>query len=223
MKMSGKLLKVTRVVSAFVLYPCRLDLESLRDLCSPSITDPLFPNLRRLSYFIANQNFPLVHHVVSPTLNINILCFTFAVSNISSSEGFIRSLGPTRLNVKKVNIICSPTLDSPGDIMVLRICHWSNLREVDCTMFRLYSNALLRLNSFPGLTVLSFTPSDQLLVLSPLQRLSIRIECLVPIPSYSRMCDVRPSRVYPLSLPQSLLQGTLSGHCRWRCKNPVPA
>lgn len=87
-----------RVLS--ISYVCCLNLESLEDLCLPSITDPLFPNLQRFSYSVGEQNLPFIRHPVSPTLKFFYL--TFELPNISPCENFVHSFEPTCPNVKNI-------------------------------------------------------------------------------------------------------------------------
>ena len=117
-----------RVLS--VMYP-HFDPESLADLCLSSMTDPLFPNIRRLYFFITGKTLPLTHHIIVPELRR--LFLQFGVSNISSCESHVQLLGLGCPNLKMTQITPFSTLVALDEIMNRHIRRWIYLQEVDCS------------------------------------------------------------------------------------------
>ena len=148
-----------RVLS--VMYP-HFDTESLADLCLSSMTDPLFPNIRRLYFFITGKTLPLTHHIIVPELRR--LFLQFGVSNISSCESHVQLLGLGCPNLKMTQITPFSTLVALDEIMNRHIRRWIYLQEVDCsTGISFDIDTLFHLSRLPGLTVVSFMLSRELI------------------------------------------------------------
>lgn len=112
--------------------------------------------------FITDKTLPLTHHIIVPELRR--LFLQFGVSNISSCESLVQLLGPGCPNLKMIQITPFSTLVALDEIMNRHIRRWIYLQEVDCsTGISFDIDTLFHLSRLPGLTVVSFMLSRELI------------------------------------------------------------
>lgn len=175
-----------RTLNVLSLAVRRIDPESFADLCLTSMAGPLFPNIRRLFLAITDRTLPLIHHIAIPKLTWLVLCIS--VSDVSSCESLVRSLGSGGPNMRKIHIISFPEPFGFGQIMTQQIRCWTQLQAFDCPNIPLDIDTVTYLSHIPGLTELSFTtltnqitPSNFVLVFPTLRSLQVNAESIITI------------------------------------------
>ncbi|KAF8441649.1 hypothetical protein L210DRAFT_3537794 [Boletus edulis BED1] len=144
----------------------RIDHKCFLDLLKHPMTEPLFPNVRKLYI-----QYPGDKHMLLATL-----------PSLMS------------LDIRLANLSFHPYHDETVDMGCIDpkfICHWRNLQSIDCSEMPLDMTTLVHLSRLPALVNLSFTlpstlpdqisSSDSPLIFSNLKQLLLHSEFLSPV------------------------------------------
>lgn len=135
-----------------------IDSQSFADLCLPSSTDPLFPNLRRLHLDITDESFPLIRHVA--VRELRWLSLRILASNVALCENTLDALGTNCPNLEEIIVFEFCPSFRIDRIVTGQIRYWRRLRALVCPQYSLSIDTLTHLSHVHGLTELAFTLSD---------------------------------------------------------------
>lgn len=196
-----------------------LNWDSVRTLFNPPTPDPMFPNLRDLSWefvYIIEIS-PLMRHLAISSLISLEINVVFGDAPPIHSFFQLYYFGDLCPNIKTFRV----RMGYPRVGFDERICslvrRWRNLQDVHCSFISLDHNTLSHLSRMPGLTNLSFTlnavvadhivSSDSTLFFSKLRNLEIHSQSLEPISrllSHVQLPVIESLTVYIDSCPPKL-------------------
>ena len=157
-------------------------------MCSPSVTDPLFPNLRTL-YWQGIKLIPAVHIAVPSLMSLH-LNFTRKLRHIEALQDFLDTVETLCPNIKRYQIDL-PRPHLFHDTIRTHMCRQSNLEAFGCQGVLFDADTISHFSQMTTLRSLSFTPvpdvsdwtlpSDSTFVFSTLTHLELRSKSLAEI------------------------------------------
>ena len=160
-----------------------LDNDSLIAICSPPVTDPLFPNLRSLYW----QGITMIPAMYIAVPSLTSLYLNFTLGHVPALKDFLDSIGALCPNIKQLRIYI-PRPHPFDETIRSHIRRQTNLQAFDCRGVILDADTISHLSKISTLTHLSFRlvldvfdwipSSGSAFVFSSLARLDIKSKSL---------------------------------------------